>query len=65
MGKKYTPILPYDGSLNDNFIVYDDVKYKCNVDLYQTESPVKLHHESVVKYYSCVEEKKPMRIGGD
>ncbi|MBR4343314.1 MAG: hypothetical protein IKP88_11550 [Lachnospiraceae bacterium] len=64
MKKDYSPVLPFDGTLNDNFVVYDEVKYECKVDRYQTESPIRLHHKSVVKYYNCAVDEKPVRLGG-
>ena len=63
MGKEYTPVLPFDGTMNDNFVIYDNTVYKCTVDSYQV--PIKLHHDAMVKYYSCNYEEKPVRIGGD
>lgn len=64
MDKKYAPVLPFDGTEADNFEVYDKMTYNCKIDLYQSESPIKLHHSSMVKYYSCKYENKPVRLGG-
>ena len=65
MDKEYSPVLPFDCTLNDNFVVYDNVKYECRIDRYQSEAPVSMHHSTMVKYYNCNFEEKPMRLGGD
>ncbi|MCR5204452.1 MAG: hypothetical protein K6E47_05310 [Lachnospiraceae bacterium] len=64
MKKEYSPVLPFDGTMEDKFSIYDEEKYTCRVDLYQTEKPIKLHHNSMVKYYSYGVDVKPVRLGG-
>ena len=64
MDKKYAPVLPFDGTATDNFQVYDNMKYNCKIDQYQTESPIKMHHSTMVKYYTCKYEEKPVSLGG-
>lgn len=64
MKKDYAPVLPFDGTQTDKFVIYDQEAYTCHVDLYQTEKPIKLHHNSVVKYYSAKCNSKPVRLGG-
>lgn len=63
--KKYTPILPFDGTLADNFMIYDNVTYVCRIDRSSPDSPVKLHHDSMIKYYSYGYSQEPVKIGGD
>lgn len=65
MMKEYTPILPFDATQNDQFVIYDKTTYVCRIDQYQTEKPVKLHHSSMVKYYNCSIDEEPVRLGGD
>jgi len=64
MEKKYSPVLPFDCTVNDSFVVYNNVKYQCNIEKYQTEDPIRLHHNNMVKYYDCKYEDKPMKLGG-
>ena len=65
MEKKYTPVLPFDATINDSFIVYDNETYKCRIDQYQSENPIALHQKTMVKYYNCDYKEKPVRLGGD
>ncbi|MBO4782299.1 MAG: hypothetical protein IK014_00715 [Lachnospiraceae bacterium] len=65
MKKEYAPILPFDGSQTDKFEMYDNADYRFGIDMYKDEKPVKLHHNSMIKYYSCKMEDKPVRLGGD
>ena len=53
MKKEYTPLLPFDGTQNDKFEMYDKAEYKCRLDMYREEKPVKIHHNTMIKYYSC------------
>ncbi len=62
---EFAPVLPYDGSQNDNFTIYDNMKYVCRVDQYQADSPIRLHHNSLKKYYTCKYSSEPVCIGGD
>ena len=59
--KKYTPILPFDGTLNENFIIYDNQTYHQNID-YITPEKVKKDSGNIVKYYRC-SDVKPCYIG--
>lgn len=65
MKKEYTTLLPFDGTQNDKFEMYDKAEYKCGLDMYREEKPVKIHHNTMIKYYSCKYEEKPVRLGGD
>lgn len=65
MKKEYTPILPFDATQTDNFEIYEKAEYKFSLDMYREEKPVKLHHNSMIKYYSCNYEAKPVKLGGD
>ena len=64
MDKEYSPVLPFDCTVNDNFIVYDNVTYRCGIDQYQAERTVKMHHSTMIKYYQCAQEEKPRKLGG-
>lgn len=61
--KKYTPILPFDGTQMDNFQIYDNVKYTCKID-FQRENVISMKSGNMVKYYQC-NNTEPVRIGGD
>ena len=59
--KKYTPILPFDGTLNENFIIYDNQTYYKNIE-YITPEKVNKESGNIVKYYRC-SDVKPYYIG--
>jgi hypothetical protein len=65
MKKEYAPVLPFDATQTDKFVIYDEEKYTCHIDRYQAEKPIKMHHNTMVKYYSCNYDQKPVRLGGD
>lgn len=65
MKKEYSPVLPFDATQTDKFLIYDEQTYTCKIERYQTEKPIKLHHQAMVKYYSYNYEQKPVRLGGD
>lgn len=63
--KKYTPILPFDGTMADSFFIYDNVPYVCRIDRNSPDSPVSMHHESMIKYYSYAYNTEAVKVGGD
>jgi len=63
--RSYSPVLPFDGTQNDSFLIYDNERYVCHVDHYKSESQVRLHHNTMVKYYSCKVSEEPVLLGGD
>lgn len=63
--ENFSPVLPFDATQTDNFLIYDNVKYVCGVDRYQADSPICLHQKSMVKYYTCSYSQTPVAIGGD
>lgn len=62
--KKYSPLLPFDGTQMDNFQIYDNVKYTCKLDL-RKENIITMHNENMVKYYECLADQAPVKIGGN
>ena len=60
---KFTPILPFQDTMNDNFIIYDNVVYYRNKDL-ATDADVKIHNPNMIKYYTTAV-IEPVKIGGD
>lgn len=60
--KEYTPILPYDATITDNFTIYYPVAYTRNLNLVPPEA-IAMESGNVVKYYRCAE-KDPVPIGG-
>ncbi len=48
--KKYTPILPFDGTQMDNFQIYDNVKYTCKID-FQRENVISV---TILNRYASV-----------
>ncbi|WP_066714272.1 hypothetical protein [Clostridium sp. Marseille-P299] len=61
--KDYTPILPYDITLGESFVIYDNTTYQRDHDLCNKET---IHMESgnIVKYSTC-NITKATKIGGD
>lgn len=56
--KKYTPLLPYDGTYGTSFTTYDTMPYECNRDLCHPN--IVKSTGNIVKYYEykLEEEKK-------
>lgn len=48
---KYMPLLPYDCSPRENFIIYDNVSYVQNRDL--CKEKIMMSTGNVIKYYTC------------
>ena len=46
--KKYTPILPFDGTIGENFIIYDNQTYHQNIN-YITPESVKKDSGNIIK----------------
>lgn len=59
--KKYTPILPFDGTLSENFITYDNLPYHQNMDYIRPEN-IKKDSGNIIKYYRC-SDVKPCYVG--
>lgn len=59
--KKYTPILPFDGTIGENFIIYDNQTYHQDIN-YITADHVKKDSGNIIKYYRC-SDIKPCYIG--
>lgn len=59
--KKYTPILPFDGTLSENFIIYDNQTYHQNIDYVRSEY-VRKDSGNIIKYYRC-SDVKPYYVG--
>ena len=59
---KYTPILPFNDLAQDNFIIYNNVKYRRDVAL--TECGTMKHNPNMIKYYTT-QNVEPIKIGGD
>ena len=62
--ENFSPVLPFDATQTDNFLIYDNVKYSCAIDL-QKENMISMHQPSMVKYYECAADQTPIKIGGD
>lgn len=62
---EFAPVLPFDGTQADTFSLYDNMVYVCHVDLYQAETPIRLHNSNLIKYYTCNYSTEPVCIGGD
>ncbi len=61
---KYSPILPYDCTGFDNFIIYTPVGYTRDLSISEDDDPLKMHNPNMIKYYRC-ESTEPVKIGGD
>ena len=54
--KKYTPILPFDGTIGENFIIYNNQTYHQDIN-YITADNVKKDSGNIIKYYRCSDVK--------
>lgn len=61
--KTYTPILPFEDTVLDTFLCYDNVKYKRDLDVAQ-DGMVMLHNPNLIKYYET-NSNEAVKIGGD
>ena len=59
--KKYTPLLPYDGTIGQYFSTYDTMTYVCNRDLCHPN--IRMNTENIVKYYTYIVSDEPTLIG--
>ncbi|MCR5684794.1 MAG: hypothetical protein K6G81_05155 [Lachnospiraceae bacterium] len=60
--KQFTPVLPFNDSFKDAFLIYDNVTYRR--DLALTECGTMLHNKNMIKYYTAAN-AEPVKIGGD
>lgn len=61
--KKFTPLLPFDSSLGEQFALYDNMTYVCDNDICNA-GMVKMESGNVCKFYRC-KSTEPIKIGGD
>lgn len=57
------PILPFDGRLNENFIIYDNVSYIRNRDM--CNEKIMLNTGNVIKNYNCKPEQSTILISSE
>ena len=60
--KGYTPLLPFDSTIAENFIIYYPVPYTRDVNLIPPEK-IALESGNVVKYYTY-QLSEPIPVGG-
>ncbi len=60
--KNYTPLLPFDSTVAENFIIYYPVPYIRDINLIPPEK-IAMESGNVVKYYRY-QEAAPVSIGG-
>lgn len=61
--KQFTPILPFQDTMNDNFIIYDNTTYVRDIELAEDRF-IMMHNPNMIKYYTT-QDVKPVKIGGD
>ena len=61
---KFAPVLPYDNSGFDNFIIYTPTSFTRDLSIAEDDEPLKLHNPNMIKYFRC-ESAEPVKIGGD
>ncbi len=61
--KKYTPILPFDHTLSENFSMYQSLPYTRDITLI-TEHSIRLESGNVYKYYRATQQDS-YPVGGD
>ena len=60
---KYTPILPFEDTMKDGFVIYNQVVYTRDIALTEKEI-IDNHSDNMIKYYTTVMHD-PVKIGGD
>ena len=60
--KSYTPLLPFDGTVAENFVIYYPTPYARDINLIPPEK-IAMESGNVVKYYSY-QLAEPTPIGG-
>ena len=60
---KFAPILPFEDTFKDGFIIYNQVVYTRDIALTEKEF-IDNHSDNMIKYYSTVVQE-PVKIGGD
>ncbi len=61
--KKYTPILPFNDTFKDGFVIYNQVVYTRDIALTEKEI-IDNHSDNMIKYYTT-NIQEPVKIGGD
>lgn len=61
--KNYSPILPFDITQRDSFIIYDNTTYSMDINLVG-DNPIQMNSPNMIKYYRCAG-TEPVKIGGD
>jgi len=59
---KHTPLLPFDSTVAENFVIYYPTAYVRDVTLIPPEK-IAMESGNVIKYYRCVT-TEPTPIGG-
>lgn len=57
-----TPLLPFDSTVADNFVIYYPTAYVRDINLIPPEK-IAMESGNVIKYYRCVS-TEPTPIGG-
>ncbi|MBO4496885.1 MAG: hypothetical protein IJL07_12245 [Lachnospiraceae bacterium] len=61
---RFAPILPFDQTGFDNFIIYNPTGYTRDLSISEDDEPLKMHNPNMIKYFRC-ENTEPIKIGGD
>lgn len=61
--KRYTPLLPFNDLMRDNFIIYDNMTYVRDLDL-TCDVGIIMHNPNMIKYYTTMS-AETVKIGGD
>ncbi|MBQ9767639.1 MAG: hypothetical protein IJW37_06020 [Lachnospiraceae bacterium] len=57
-----TPLLPFDSTVAENFVIYYPIPYVRDITLIPPEK-IAMESGNVIKYYRCVA-TKPVPVGG-
>lgn len=60
--KSYTPLLPFDSTVAENFVIYYPIPYIRDINLIPPEK-IAMESGNVIKYYSY-QFSEPIAIGG-
>lgn len=58
----YTPLLPFDSTVAENFVIYYPTAYVRDINLIPPEK-IAMESGNVIKYYRCIS-TEPIPIGG-
>ncbi|MGN0506977.1 MAG: hypothetical protein ACI4FZ_10475 [Lachnospiraceae bacterium] len=56
----HTPVLPFDSSMYDSFVIYDNPSYVCDRDM--CRGSIRMSSGNLIKYYSYQMDSKKVPV---